>query len=104
MSRAYAVTIGDLPAQAHARTATDPAGTADAASLASVYARAFTDPAGLTDTVSRVGGSSGAITHGSQITTANTGYGAYFDTSLGRNLQLSDLTVVAGTHYLTDYT
>ena len=46
----------------------------------------------------------GAITHGKQITTANTGYGAYFDPGLGRNLTLGDLTVVSGTHFLTDFT
>lgn len=45
----------------------------------------------------------GPITHGDQITTANTGYTAYFDSGLGRNLQLSDLTVIAGTHWISDY-
>lgn len=39
---------------------------------------------------------SGAITHGSQITTANTGWAAYFDPSLGRLVQSSDLTNVSG--------
>lgn len=35
----------------------------------------------------------GAFTHGFQVTTANTGYAAYFDSTLGRNVQASDLTV-----------
>ena len=49
------------------------------------------------------GSGGGAITHGSQITTANTGYTAYYDSGLGRNLQLSDLTVVTGTHWVSDF-
>lgn len=46
---------------------------------------------------------SGAITHGSQITAGNTGYGAWFDSSLGRNLLLSDLTVQGGVHFISDF-
>jgi hypothetical protein len=48
--------------------------------------------------------SGGAIVGGWQITTANTGYGAYVRASLGRPQTLADLTVVAGTHFLTDFT
>jgi len=44
-----------------------------------------------------------AITHGSQITTANTGYGAWFDTTRGRSLTLSDLTVQGGVHFISDF-
>lgn len=45
----------------------------------------------------------GPVTHGSQITAANTGYTAYFDPGLGRNLQLSDLTVISGTRWVSDF-
>lgn len=47
--------------------------------------------------------STGTITHGSQITPTNTGYTAYYDNTLGRNLQLSDLQVISGVHYVSDY-
>lgn len=47
---------------------------------------------------------SGAITHGSQITTANTGYGAYYDSGLGRTLVAGDLTRQTGTHWISDFT
>lgn len=49
-------------------------------------------------------GSGGTITHGSQITTSNTGYGAYFDSGLGRTLISSDLTRATGTHFVSDFT
>lgn len=45
----------------------------------------------------------GQITHGDQVSPSNTGYTAYFDTSLGRNLQLSDLQVVGGVHWVSDF-
>ena len=47
---------------------------------------------------------SGLITHGNQLTTSNTGYGAYFDPGLGRLTTLADLTVQAGTHNISDFT
>ncbi len=47
---------------------------------------------------------SGTITHGSQVTLANTGYGAYYDSGLGRFVLLSDLTVTAGTVSASDFT
>jgi hypothetical protein len=43
------------------------------------------------------GASGGTVTHGSQITTANTGWGAYFDPTLGRNVVSTDLVTVATT-------
>lgn len=43
------------------------------------------------------------ITHGSQITTANTGYTAYVDSGLGRKLVLGDLTVVSGAVRPSDF-
>jgi hypothetical protein len=45
----------------------------------------------------------GGVTHGSQITTANTGYGAYFDPGLGRLVTLADLTTTAGTVAASDF-
>jgi hypothetical protein len=46
----------------------------------------------------------GAITHGSQVSTSNTGYAAYLDPGLGRTLVAGDLTRVAGTHWISDFT
>lgn len=43
------------------------------------------------------------ITHGDQINPSNVGYTAYFDAGLGRNLVLGDLTVVSGTHWVSDF-
>lgn len=65
-------------------------------------ARLFKAAAGRSTGSSGSGGG-GAVTHGSQITPSNTGYTAYYDSALGRNLQLSDLQVVAGTHYISDF-
>jgi hypothetical protein len=48
-------------------------------------------------------GGSTIITHGDQLTPANTGYTAYYDSVLGRTLQLSDLATVSGTHYVSDF-
>lgn len=62
------------------------------------------NPGSAVARVTPASGAFGPVTHGSQITTANTGYTAYFDTGLGRNLQLGDLTVISGTHNLTDFT
>jgi hypothetical protein len=50
------------------------------------------------------GGSGSAITHGIQITALNTGYTALYDTSLGRTLIESDLTVVPGAARPSDFT
>lgn len=44
------------------------------------------------------------VTHGSQITTSNTGYAAYIDPTLNRPLVSSDLTRVTGTHWISDFT
>lgn len=46
----------------------------------------------------------GALTHGFQVTPANTGYTAYYDPTLGRNLQLSDLTVHSTVMSMSDLT
>lgn len=45
----------------------------------------------------------GTITHGDQVTSSNVGYGSWYDDSLGRALQLSDMAVISGTHYLSDF-
>lgn len=43
------------------------------------------------------------ITHGSQITTSNTGWNAYYDAVLGRTLLLSDLETVTGPKRPSDF-
>lgn len=43
------------------------------------------------------------ITHGSQINPSNTGYTAYYDPSLGRNLTISDLATVSGPSRPSDF-
>lgn len=43
------------------------------------------------------------VTHGSQITMLNTGYAAYFDSGLGRNLQSSDLTNVSNAVWASEF-
>lgn len=50
-----------------------------------------------------VAGGSGSITHGFQVTDTNTGVTAYFDSGLGRNLTLSDLTVHTGAVSASDF-
>lgn len=44
-----------------------------------------------------------SFTHGDQVTSSNVGYVAYFDTGLGRTLQLSDLQTISGDHWISDY-
>jgi len=44
------------------------------------------------------------ITHGSQLTLADVGYTAYYDSGLGRKLVQSDLTRITGRHYISDFT
>lgn len=48
--------------------------------------------------------STSTITHGSQISTSNTGYAAYFDSGLGRTLVAGDLTRQTGSHWISDFT
>lgn len=50
------------------------------------------------------GGGGGTVTHGSQITTTNTGHLAYFDPGLGRLVQESDLIVHTATVSASDFT
>ena len=59
--------------------------------------------AGQSGLGSGFGGSTGPVTHGSQITTANTGYSAYYDNGLGRTLIQSDLQVINGNHFISDF-
>lgn len=73
---ATATVVANVPALSVGSVVAGMAGTATAAGVAPTVS-------GGTDT----------ITHGSQITTANTGYVAYFDSGLGRLVTDSDLTV-----------
>lgn len=43
------------------------------------------------------------VTHGDQISPANTGYTAYYDAALGRTLVLGDLQVISGVHWISDF-
>lgn len=47
--------------------------------------------------------SSGTITHGSQLTSADVGPYAYDHPVLGRKVQAADLTRSTGTHWISDY-
>jgi len=50
-----------------------------------------------------IGGGSGSITHGREITASNTGHTAYFDSGLGRTVVDGDLTVHTGLVSLSDF-
>lgn len=43
------------------------------------------------------------VTHGDQISASNTGYTAYYDTTLRRTLQLADLQVISVVHWISDF-
>ena len=55
----------------------------------------------LSSVVTVTAGSS--ITHGSQINTGNVGFAAYYDPTLGRNVQLSDLQTISGVVAVSDF-
>lgn len=49
--------------------------------------------------------SAGSVAHGSQIDTTNTGFIAYYDSTLGRNLTLGDLAIVTTSGvWVSDFT
>lgn len=78
MARHISVTVGALPVSNFARTPADSLGLTDTATGVLVL------------------GGGGTITHGFQITTANTGHTAYIDPALGRAVTDADLTVHSG--------
>ena len=72
------------------------------------HARSLGDSLGVSSTPSpfkSTGGGGGTVTHGSQIDTTNTGFIAYYDPTLGRNLVQGDLQVVTTSGvWISDFT
>lgn len=80
------------------RTFGDLVGSVDARTRVSAWVRASTDAVGIGQQFNATPSGS-TITHGDQMNAANTGYTAFFDTTLGRNLMLSDLASVGDITY-----
>lgn len=79
----------------YVRTIGDVIGAFDSQGRVLAWSRVVTDPMSIASQFN-ASPSGSTITHGDQINASNTGYGAWFDTGLGRLLQSSDLTNTAG--------
>jgi hypothetical protein len=72
--------------------------------VASTSAKSDADSGAVADASSlSTGVIGGTIAHGQEINASNVGYGAYYDSGLGRYLLLSDLTTVTGPKWASDY-
>lgn len=63
------------------------------------------DPVGASDNLTATLNGDPPLTHGIEVAQdgSNVGYQAYYAPSLGRKVQLSDLEVITGNHYQTDF-
>lgn len=88
-----------VDAGANLRLSSSEIGSAAETAALSVHLSAAETGSGIDAGSVNAGGS----IHGKDISPSNVGYTAYFDTGLGRNLVLGDLTVISGSHIASDF-
>lgn len=123
MARAYTVRLGAGSGLPIPLFLSELRGLADDELSSIGHALAIVDQRGFLDTTTRTGNRlfsllesrglldvvapalmAGAVSHGKQITTANTGWGAFNDPTLGRFVQTGDLTNVSSASRSSDFT